>query len=123
MKVGYTVWTWMKDQFGREVPTEDAAGQFEQALKEISYLGYETVENFNFLVPIFEDKPEELDALLKKYKIELVNVYHFLSGEYDKDIAFAERICKFLQVHNAKLMNLECPHPATREDRFFRKNT
>lgn len=52
MKVGYTVWTWMKDQFGRDVPTDDAAEQFEQALKEISYLGYETVENFNFLVPI-----------------------------------------------------------------------
>lgn len=116
MKVGYTVWTWMKDQFGRDVPTDDAAEQFEQALKEISYLGYETVENFNFLVPIYEDKPEELDALLKKYKVELVNVYHFLSGEYDKDIAFAERICKFLKAHNAKLMNLECPHPATRED-------
>lgn len=116
MKIAYTVWTWMKDEFGREVPTEKAEENFEQSLKEISHLGYDSFENFNFLIPMFENKPEEFKALMAKYRLEPVNIYHFLSGEYDKDIAFAERICSFLQAHGIPFMNMEAPHPASRDE-------
>ncbi len=116
MKVAHTVWTWMHEEFGRENPTDRAEANFEQALKEISFLEYNFVENFNFIVNIYKDKPEKFDNLLKKYDIELVNVYHFLTGEYEKDKVFAGKCCEFLSEHGGKYMNVQAPKPESRDN-------
>ena len=56
MKVGYTIWTWMQEEFGRTTPTEYAEKHFLEAIHSVSHLGYTELECFNFLVPMFEDK-------------------------------------------------------------------
>jgi len=104
MRIGYTVWTWAS---GRVL--SGTKQDFDQALKEISELGYQVVEDFNRLVGTFEDCPEEFDGLLKKYGLEFVNIYHYLQKDFDEDYTMAERCCKFLQRHSAKLLNMQAP--------------
>lgn len=115
MKIAYTVWTWMKSQFGVEISTEEARGRFEQAVKEIADLGYECVENFNFTAPLFEDYPEEFERIMTDNNVKFVNLYHSLSDDFDKDYRVAERCCKFLVKHGASLLNLEAPRRNGRE--------
>jgi len=104
MKVGYTVWTWASGTWQSGTKKD-----FDQALKEISHLGYEVVEDFNRLVGTFEDCPQEFDDLLDKYGLEFVNIYHYLQKDFDEDYAMAERCCKFLERHGAKLLNMQAP--------------
>lgn len=111
MKIGYTVWTWMKGEFNRNWrPTDDAQRLFEQAAREISYLGYETIENFSFIVPVYEGKSAELKRLLDECKLEFVNVYHALSGDYAQDLIDIERCCRFMQENKISYLNIEAPH-------------
>jgi len=99
MKIANTVWEW-----GLQSKQD-----FEQAVKEISDLGYDAVENFNPLVRFYEDSPEEFDELMRKYNMEFVNLYHYLQNDFEDDFAMAERCCKFLQKHGAKLLNMQAP--------------
>ena len=55
MKLGYTVWTWLSDEHRDWRRVEDPKAGFEQALREISHLGYQTVENFNWFADFYED--------------------------------------------------------------------
>ncbi len=109
MKIAYTVWTWMKQEFRSGDTSEASVEKFEQALKEISYLGYTGVENFNFIVDVFKDKDDQFDALLKKYNLEFVALYHYLEKGHDEDIAIAEKCCKFMQRHGITHMNIQAP--------------
>ncbi len=106
MKIGYTVWSWTKDEFSG--PTDHGKRDFEQALKEVSYLGYNYVEDFNFIVPLFENNPEELKQLLNRYNLELVNLYHtYYEDEVNKYLDLGERTCKILQYCGAKVLNVQ----------------
>lgn len=110
MKIGYAVWTWMNEEFGRKALSECAKSHFEDAVRSISHLGYETLENFNFLVLLYENHPEELKELLDKYKLQLVNLYHSYSwaqGSDDVYLDMGERSCKLLQYCGAKLLNVQ----------------
>jgi inosose dehydratase len=108
MKIAYTVWTWMNDEFGRETPTDHAEKNFEEALRSISYLGYQCVENFNFIVPLYENRPEDLKKLLEKYNLQLVNLYHtYYEDDLDKWLDLGERTCKLLQYCGAKHLNVQ----------------
>ncbi len=108
MRIAYTVWTWMKDEFGRNwIPTENAATNFAAAAEEIASLGYDAIENFNFIVPAYENNPEELDALMKKTGLKFVNIYHSLNDGYDIDMEGAERCCKFMQKHDIPWLNVQ----------------
>ena len=69
MNVAYTVWTWMMEEFGREEPTEAAERHFEEAVRSISYLGYDSIENFNFIVPLYEKRPEVLRSRRSAHRI------------------------------------------------------
>lgn len=46
MKIAYTVWTWMKSQFGATESTEEARGLFEQGVREVADLGYSLCREF-----------------------------------------------------------------------------
>lgn len=110
MKIAYTGWTWLLDEYNKWAAMSDKPKRdFEQSLKDLSDIGYDSFENFNVIVDAFEDCPEEFDALVKKYNIEFVNVYHYLSANFEFDMAFAERCVKFLKKHGANMMNLEPP--------------
>jgi len=107
MKIGYTVWTWLSDEFNNWEQSKKPKADFEQALREISDLGYQTVENFNWFAECYEDDIEGFKAVLDKYNLEFVNLYHYFSGNFEEDYKKAERYCKFLQKAGVKLMNLQ----------------
>jgi len=96
MKAGINVWTW---------GTKDKA-QFEQALKEVSDIGYRYVENIGSIGDLYEDSPEEFVALLARYGVEFVcGYFHLTNAEADDDRA--RRCIKFLQRHGATVMNIQ----------------
>ncbi len=109
MDIGYTVWTWMTGEFGRgDNPSETGEANFEQGLKEVSHLGYKKLENFNFIVPMYENKPEALKELLAKYGLELVNLYHtYYEDDLEAWLKLGERTCKLLAACGAKLINVQ----------------
>lgn len=112
MKIAYTVWTWMMEEFGRDVPTDRAEAHFEEAVRSISYLRYPCIENFNFIVPLYENRPEDLKKLLEKYNLQLVNLYHtyYEDGTEEtlkKWLDLGERTCKLLQYCGAKHINVQ----------------
>ena len=110
MKIGYTLWTWLLDEFNSFEPFSPYGKRdFEQSLREISDLGYEVIENFNVLVDLFEDSPEEFQSLTSKYGLKFVAIYHYLTDDFDADMKFAERCCNFLKTHDATIMNIEAP--------------
>lgn len=111
MKLGYTVWTWMKCEFGRNwQPTSEAKRLFENAAKDLSYLGYKTIENFSFIVPVYENNKKALDELLEECNLEFINIYYELSGKYETDKKGIERCCKFMKENNIPFLNVEAPH-------------
>ncbi|MBR2671038.1 MAG: TIM barrel protein [Oscillospiraceae bacterium] len=112
MKLAYTVWTWMLEEYAPDAPTSMGKPHFEEAVQSISYLGYRYIENFNFIVPMYENDPQELLDLLKKNRLELVNLYHtyYYDGTQetlDKWLDLGERTCKILQLCGAKYINLQ----------------
>ena len=105
MKIAYTGWTWLinhKDNYQFE---------FEQFLKEVSYLGYEAVENFAFITDYFDNDAAQVKALLDKYGLEMVNLYHHCSGTSPEDCENAYRKAvnyfDFMKKIGAKYMNLQ----------------
>ncbi len=110
MKIGYTLWTWLMDEHNDWADfSQYKKRDFEQSLRDISDLGYQVFENFNMIVDMYEDSPEEFDALCQKYNLEFVNVYHYIMDDFEADMVMAERCCKFLNRHHASIMNLEAP--------------
>lgn len=111
MKLGYTTWTWIQNERDNFKVFEKYEKQFfEQSLKDVSYLGYQVIENFNIIVNLYEDSPEEFNELLKKYGVEFVNVYHYLKEDFENELIMTERCCKFLRAHNANLLNIQTPN-------------
>ncbi len=97
MKTAYTVWTWGLS----------AKKDFEQAVKEIADLKYDAVENFNGVVPLYEDVPAEFDELLRAHGLGFVAVYHYLRDDFQADLAMAERCLRFAQRHRIGTLNMQ----------------
>ncbi len=97
MRAGINVWTWGISS--RE--------QFEQGVKEVADIGYRAVENIASIVALYEDQPQAFDDLLSKYGVDFVCGYFHLSGDFDKDLANAEKYLKFLQGRGPEVMNLQ----------------
>lgn len=73
MKIAYTSWTWINAQNAAQ-----GKQQLEQSFKDLKHLGYDYVENFAFIRDYYQEDPQELVQLTRKYDIELVNLYgHF----------------------------------------------
>jgi len=96
MKAGINVWTW----------GFDTKAAFEQALKEVSDIGYRYVENIYSVCEAFPDA-SEFDALLARYGVEFVCGYYHLSGDDEKDLARADVAVRFLAEHRAPVMNIQ----------------
>jgi inosose dehydratase len=97
MKAGINVWTW-------GFKSKDV---FEQALKEVGDLGYQAVENISSIALLYEDAPGEFQALLAAHNLEFACAYHHFSGNYNGDVAKAERYLDFLQRVGTPIMNLQ----------------
>lgn len=107
MKLGYTVWTWLSDEHNAFCHAPDPKAAFEQALREISYLGYQTVENFNWFADYYMDDPQELVDLCRRYGLEFVCLYHYLTPDYASDKAKGLEYCRFAQQIGAPYINLQ----------------
>lgn len=107
MKLGYTVWTWLSDEHRNFSRVEDPKAAFEQALREISFLGYQTVENFNWFADYYMDDPQEVVALCQRYGVEFINLYHYLTKDFASDQARALVYSRFAQQVGARYMNLQ----------------
>jgi len=119
MKAGINIWTW-----GIETKA-----QFEQGAREVGDLEYEAVESISTIATVFEDSPEEFDALLARYNLEFACAYHHFRGDFEEDYALAKKALAFLQQHGGSIMNLQAGGrteggPSTAElDDFVRRAT
>ncbi len=125
MKLGYTVWTWMLEEFDRgEHLTESAKAHFEEAVRSISHLGYDVLENFNFVIFLYENNLDEFKALLKKYDLPLACLYHTYLGEEKMSEEYfyelGERTCKVLKEMGGSYLNLQ---PAMWSEQPFARPT
>lgn len=107
MKLGYTVWTWLSDEHRGFCRVEDPKSAFEQALREISSLGYQTVENFNWFADYYMDDPLQIVRLCEKYGLQFVNLYHYLTPDWEADQQKGLAYCRFAQKVGAPYMNLQ----------------
>lgn len=107
MEIGYTVWTWLSQEHKNWERVDDPKAAFEQALREISSLGYQTVENFNWFSEHYQENPQEVVALCSQYNLRFVNLYHYLTNDFELDIQKTYEYCKFAQAIGLKYMNLQ----------------
>lgn len=101
MKIAYTGWTWL-------VKHEDNHKyEFEQFLKEASDVGYDSVENFAFITKYFDNDADEVNGLLKKYNLEMVNLYEHFTDDAEADYQSAVGYVDFMKKIGATYLNLQ----------------
>jgi len=97
MKAGINVWTWgFKEKEA-----------FEQAVCEVGDLRYPVIENISAIAELYEDNPREFSDLMAAHNMEFACAYHHFSGDYESDVARAERFLKFMKQVGATIMNLQ----------------
>lgn len=96
MKAAINVWTWGTDN----------KADFEQALKEVSDIGYRYVENIGSIGDAFADGAE-FDNLLARYDTKMVCSYYHLSGDEANDRDRLERYVQFAQSRGVPFMNVQ----------------
>lgn len=101
MKIAYTGWTWLINH------EDNYKWEFEQFLKEVSDLGYEAVENFAFITKYFDNNADEVNELLKKYNLELVNLYEHYTDDAEADYKSALEYVDFMKRTGATYLNLQ----------------
>lgn len=120
MKLGYTVWTWIirlyEETHTWEPKSMRSKMDFEEALKSLSYLGYESVECFNQIVDIYEDADEEFDRIVKENNLSFDCIYIYITDDFEADKANAEKCFRFMKHHNIPYANLQAsPRPSEHE--------
>jgi inosose dehydratase len=96
MKAAVNVWTW---------GTQNKA-DFEQALKEVSDIGYRYVENIGSIGDAFADGAE-FDNLLARFDTKMVCGYYHLTGNEANDRDRLERYVQFAQGRGIPFMNVQ----------------
>lgn len=110
MKVGYTAWSWLQDEYNNWEPMSHFPKRdFEQSLRDLKDCGYGYMENFNIVSEIYEHDAREFDEVMRKYNMEFVCIYHYLTDDFQKDMGIAARCVRFAKEHGFVLMNLEPP--------------
>lgn len=108
MRVGYTGWTWISNERDDWNPINERHKEnFEQFLREVSDLGYETVENFNWIADYYADDIEGFKAVVKKYNLKFENLYFYFSDDPEKDYEEAKKYLKFMKEVDAHYMNMQ----------------
>lgn len=108
MRVGYTGWTWISNERDDWNPINERHKEnFEQFLREVSDLGYETVENFNWIADYYADDIGGFKAVVKKYNLKFENLYFYFSDNPEKDYEEAKKYLKFMKEVDAHYMNMQ----------------
>ncbi|MBQ1377333.1 MAG: TIM barrel protein [Lachnospiraceae bacterium] len=101
MKACYTGWTWIKSR-----DKQGAVAMLEDSFRELKFLGYDYVENFAFIADFFES-PQELIDILKKYDLNLCNLYGHFNFDEEAMIANAKKQIDFLAAIGGKWFNCQ----------------
>lgn len=108
MRIGYTGWTWISNEFDGWAPINDRHKEnFERFLREVSDLGYQTVENFNWIADYYKDDVEGFKKVVDKYGLAFENLYFYFSDDPEKDYAEALRYLEFMKKVGAGFMNMQ----------------
>ncbi|MBN1445288.1 MAG: TIM barrel protein [Candidatus Omnitrophica bacterium] len=109
-KFAYTVWQW---------GTQDK-GQFVQALKDITEVGYKYFESVKAAINIFERDVAGFKALCAEYNAEPIGFYFHFNGEWDNDVEDVRRKLPFMAECGINRMNVQATgakgRPATKEE-------
>ena len=97
----YTGWTWV-----RSGNKEEGKRMLEDSFRDLKYLGYDTVENFAFISDFFDD-PAELTAILKKYDLDLCNLYGHFTFDAEAEIEKAKKQIDFLAAIGGRWFNCQ----------------
>ena len=79
MKTAYTGWMWVNQYVGN---SKQFRSQFVQCVKELSYLGYDYLENFPYLKKHFT--PDEVIKICDQYGVSMSALYCNLSEGLDE---------------------------------------
>ncbi|MBS7175470.1 MAG: TIM barrel protein [Clostridiales bacterium] len=101
MKIAYTGWTWLINH------EDNYKWEFEQFLKEVSDLGYQAEENCAFITKNYDNDADEVNGLLKKYNLELVNLYEHYTNDPEADYQSALEYVDFMKRTGATYLNLQ----------------
>ena len=101
MRVAYTGWTWLVNH------KDNHKWEFEQFLKEVADIGYDSVENFAFITGYFDNDADEVAGLLKKYGLHMANMYQHFSDDNDADYEKAVAYVDFMKKINSDHLNLQ----------------
>ena len=114
MKIAYTGWTWLNA--GPNATDEQKIGMFEQAVKEISFLGYDVTENFAFIGDFMT--AQKAKEICKKYSCPLVNTYGHFTLDKEFEIAKAKKQIDWLKKAGGKWFNCQSvvPQPVPSKD-------
>ncbi len=124
MRIGYTGWTWDTDEYRDWAPfNEFHKENFEQFLREVSNLGYETIENFSFIADYYADDVQGFKDVVKKYNLDFQNLYFYFTEdeaadceEVKKYIAFAKEVgCHHMNMQGFFYKELDCVLPFDKE--------
>ena len=86
MKIVYTLWTWIVEADIFKVPdTPEFRILFEQGCRDISNLGFQTVENLGFMVRHYENDIALFQETLEKNHLEFAALYHYISDDFSSD--------------------------------------
>lgn len=108
MRIGYTGWTWISNEYDNFAPINDRHKEnFERFLRDVSDLGYETVENFNWIADYYADDIEGFKAVVAKYNLKFENLYFYFSQDPEKDYQEALRYLEFMKAVDAHYMNMQ----------------
>ena len=108
MKIGYTGWTWDTDEYRDWAPfNEFHKENFEQFLREVSNLGYETVEDFSFIADYYEDDVQGFKDVVAKYGLKFENLYFYFTDDEAADCENAKKYIAFAKEVGAHHMNMQ----------------
>lgn len=108
MRIGYTGWTWDIDERRDWAPFNEFHKQnFEQFLREVSNLGYQTVENFSFIADYYADDVDGFKKVVADYGLKFENLYFYFSNDPEKDYEAAKKYIAFAQEVGATHMNMQ----------------
>lgn len=108
MRIGYTGWTWDTDEYRDWAPfNEFHKENFEQFLREVSNLGYETVENFSFIADYYAEDVQGFKEIVAKYGLKFENLYFYFSDNAERDVEDAKKYIAFAKAVGAGYMNIQ----------------
>lgn len=108
MKILYSIWTWSKNTEKADF-WQEQKWRIEEALREVSYLGYDGIEHFRRVIGYYKDCEEELEKLLNKYGLSFPSIYLHLTGDQEEDLRNALECCEFGKRFNTHLLVVQAP--------------